>query len=306
MQTSPLLYVIYLNTSSIAVNCRQFYVFNESLTKMFKNTILFLFSLCSFTSLKANDLLIDDLKIQKTFSDFFQNTQLKDHTINKDIKKYPLDVPQNKASIAVKKDAGSIYKELLKSTVIIAKKDKNQQALPLATGIILSSEGIMLTNAHVVISPANRKIVVMDYKMNIHTVDNVFWYDIDNDLALVKLNGNNFESAKLSSSTSTGSKIYHLGHPANNFYTFTYGTITRNFVAKKKAKVMERITISADYAKGSSGAPIINEYGEVCAIASSTSSIYHSRDTYGKGNNLQMVLKTSIPIRILFNALKRP
>ena len=56
------------------------------------------------------------------------------------------------------------------------------------------------------------------------------------------------------------------------------------------------IGITADFARGSSGAPVLNEAGAVVAVAQSTRSIYYD-EKEGRPENLQMVVKQCVPAR---------
>ena len=55
------------------------------------------------------------------------------------------------------------------------------------------------------------------------------------------------------------------------------------------------MAITADYAKGSSGAPVLNSKGEVVGMVSATNSIYYNKER-GQNQNLQMVIKSCIPV----------
>jgi S1-C subfamily serine protease len=55
------------------------------------------------------------------------------------------------------------------------------------------------------------------------------------------------------------------------------------------------MAITADYAKGSSGGPVLNARGEVVGMVSSTNSIYYTREK-GQNQNLQMVIKSCVPV----------
>jgi S1-C subfamily serine protease len=67
------------------------------------------------------------------------------------------------------------------------------------------------------------------------------------------------------------------------------------------------MTVTADYAKGSSGGPVFNETGEVVGMVSSTNSIYTEsgpgQDKMTPKGQLQMVIRNCVPadaIRALF------
>ena len=54
------------------------------------------------------------------------------------------------------------------------------------------------------------------------------------------------------------------------------------------------MTITADFAKGSSGAPVFDDRGNVAAMVASTSSVYYTQ-TKDTQKNLQMVFKQCVP-----------
>ena len=56
------------------------------------------------------------------------------------------------------------------------------------------------------------------------------------------------------------------------------------------------MSITADYAKGSSGGPVLNPAGEVVGMVSSTQSIYYESDNGQPKGPLQMVVKNCVPV----------
>ena len=61
--------------------------------------------------------------------------------------------------------------------------------------------------------------------------------------------------------------------------------------------------ITAAYGKGSSGAPVLNEYGAAVGIVSRTSSLYYTVEK-GVQKNLQMVFRTCVPVANVLKALE--
>ena len=69
------------------------------------------------------------------------------------------------------------------------------------------------------------------------------------------------------------------------------------------AKGRRMIAITADFAKGSSGAPVFNEYGAVVASVNNTQSTYYSVKN-GVKDNLQMVFKNTVSMEHLRELIK--
>ena len=93
-----------------------------------------------------------------------------------------------------------------------------------------------------------------------------------------------------------GSDIWVISHPDRRLYMMTKGMVSRyNMLIDKFQNPKRRMTITADYAKGSSGAPVFNRKGQVVGVVSSTNSVYYNTAN-GKKENLQMVVKNCIPV----------
>ena len=54
------------------------------------------------------------------------------------------------------------------------------------------------------------------------------------------------------------------------------------------------MAVTADFARGSSGAPVFNEFGNVVGMVTRTHSIYYNNEG-GPDDKLQMVVKYCIP-----------
>ena len=72
------------------------------------------------------------------------------------------------------------------------------------------------------------------------------------------------------------------------------GIISRYQKTKRANKIVPMMTITADFAQGSSGAPILDDRGRVVGLVTSTSSVYYPAKN-GKKEQLQMVFKQCVP-----------
>jgi hypothetical protein len=68
-----------------------------------------------------------------------------------------------------------------------------------------------------------------------------------------------------------GSWVGLLGHPGDNFYVYTCGHVTRYSTNKNDDGKRERwMGVTAEYAGGSSGSPVLDKYGSVVGMAALT------------------------------------
>jgi S1-C subfamily serine protease len=76
---------------------------------------------------------------------------------------------------------------------------------------------------------------------------------------------------------------------------------------KQEVKSIETLMIDADYAKGSSGAPVCDLHGAVVGIVSSTANIYYRDEPNApRSGDLQMVLKQCVPVEKVLELLSKP
>lgn len=157
------------------------------------------------------------------------------------------------------------------STIFLA---DGAEELGLGTGIMISEKGYLLTNAHVAGEKYSSCYVTFDlgnrYKAE------VIWTDTSLDLAILKINGGQFTSAKLGDSETikVAQEVYAIGNPIGYEFqkTVTKGIIsaidrTIKFTENEQEIYMSNlIQTDATINPGNSGGPLINEQGEVIGI----------------------------------------
>jgi S1-C subfamily serine protease len=206
-----------------------------------------------------------------------------------------------------------IYARARHSVVIvgaIVKRGKGHEAHAFcATGFVVHGDGLIVTDYHVLTSFREAKALgVMTDDGRVFAVEAVPAADKHNDLVLLKVGARGLAALPVAGQAPVGAAVYCLSHPmlnaektANGFYTFTSGIVSGKFhaPAAKKAAV-DVLTITADYAVGSSGAPVLNEHGAVVAVACETLPIFHE----DAQKDVQMIWKYCRPSSSLLSLLR--
>lgn len=145
------------------------------------------------------------------------------------------------------------------------------------TGLIVRSDGLILTSRHVV--EGNRKIKVTIYtgeKYDGEIVNNVG----EGDFALIKINPEEklpIVSLGNSEEIKVGQKVLAIGNPFGFDGTFTEGIISR--IDKEKHKIQTDAAINP----GCSGGPLLNTNGEVIGINQSIYNPDNNKSNIGIG-----------------------
>jgi serine protease Do len=150
----------------------------------------------------------------------------------------------------------------------------------LGTGFIVKSDGVIVTNAHVVTGADSISVMMRDGTVYPATLRGT---DETNDLAVIKIDANNLPVAKLGNSRSlmVGEWAIAIGNPygfvlGNSEPSVTAGVISgvgRNLVGAGRgdgqALYFDMIQTDASINPGNSGGPLVNADGEVIGVNSS-------------------------------------
>lgn len=142
------------------------------------------------------------------------------------------------------------------------------------SGFILSEDGYILTNYHVVevANAQNLEIKVMLYSGEEYTAK-IVGIEPENDVALIKIDAKGLSPVVLGSLEDiyVGNPIYVIGNPLGELsWTLTDGIVSA-FDREIRADTVTTINmfqISAPINKGNSGGPVFNDRGQVIGIAS--------------------------------------
>ena len=158
-----------------------------------------------------------------------------------------------------------IYTGCKDAIVMIYQYDKSNALLGYGSGVIISSEGLVYTNYHVV-----EKATRIEIRNANEIFDSVSFIGFDpfNDAAILKLPEGNYPYINISKENDCriGSSIYALGNPQGYTKTFSYGVIS----ALRTNDGSAQIQFSAPISPGSSGGALLNTNGELIGITSNT------------------------------------
>ena len=200
--------------------------------------------------------------------------------------------------------ANEIYKRYKKSVLVVGTRYlcnscKNWH-VGTASGFVINDTGAFVTSYHVVDNRERERMILMSGDGKFYGVEEVLAADKESDFAILQMTGEDFPPGiPLSPDTQIGDKVYVLSHPDNCYYSMTDGIISRYVIPPNRPTKFPYITITADYARGSSGGPVINEFGQVVGVVSHTRSVY-----YENGENLQMVFKNVTNAKAILQAIK--
>jgi Tfp pilus assembly protein PilF len=145
------------------------------------------------------------------------------------------------------------------------------------SGFAVRSDGIIATNYHVISEAHSAKVTFyaknLDVQMELDVVG-VVWFDKEQDVALIKVDGSDIPTVKLSNSESMlpGEDIYVISNPLGYTMSITKGLFNARRIGRDDIRWMQ---IDANISPGSSGGPVFNSKGEVIAIIKGT----HTSDT---------------------------
>ena len=143
--------------------------------------------------------------------------------------------------------------------------DDEPQQRGLGSGFIVSSDGIVLTNAHVV-DGADEVIVTLTDKREFKA--KIIGIDTRTDVAVVKIEGSGFPSVKIGDVTKLrpGEWVMAIGSPFGLDNTVTAGIVSAK--QRETGDFLQLIQTDVAINPGNSGGPLLNLRGEVIGINS--------------------------------------
>lgn len=160
-----------------------------------------------------------------------------------------------------------VYQQVNPATVLVL-TDLGEKA-SVGTGVILTADGYIVTNAHVIAGGQNALVAL--YNGDRYEAELVGFSSTE-DLALLKaVNASGLPTAPLGDSEEcqVGDTVYAIGNPLG---VELRGTLTQGIISAidrpvtMEGRVMTLLQTTAALNNGNSGGPLINAYGQVIGI----------------------------------------
>jgi len=172
-------------------------------------------------------------------------------------------------------DFSGIIEESVKSVVTI-RTDVSQ-----GTGFIISDDGYLVTNAHVLVGAS--EVESVNYEQEKISTDFI-GYNGELDIALLKIKGNNnYLELEDSDNIQVGEKVIAIGNPLGLQFSVSEGIVSG---VHRTSEGLEGKYIQTDAAlnPGNSGGPLINKKGKVIGI---------NNFKFGEGESLGFALESN-------------
>ena len=161
-----------------------------------------------------------------------------------------------------------IYKKCIGSVVSITASAQSGKSS--GTGIVLSADGYLITNHHVI---ENAQVIAVQTSDDRQFQASIIGSDEASDLAVLKVDATDLQPAEFGDSgkLAVGDRVVAIGDPlgAQLRGTMTSGIVSAiNRDLTVNDRVMSLIQTDASINNGNSGGALINEYGQVVGITS--------------------------------------
>jgi S1-C subfamily serine protease len=200
----------------------------------------------------------------------------------------------------VKRDIPSIAQEALRCVVTIETKDVLGKPLSLGSGFLVSSDGRVVTNYHVIQGAASAAVRFADGAS--YSVDGLLASNSDKDLVLLKIRttSNEFRFLSLGDSdrVEIGEQVVAVGSPLGLEETVSPGFIS----GVREANGLKLLQTTAPISPGNSGGALINLAGEVVGVP--TLSLTSIRQKATVSQNLNFAVPSNY-VRELLNTARK-
>jgi len=182
--------------------------------------------------------------------------------------------------------AGEVSDKCSPAVFHIDTYDADGNAIASGGGFFLTSAGLAVTSCRVIKDAMSAGVVTSDGR--VYRVLGVYDYSMDNDLALLQVNGSGFPYLSVgdSSAVKAGWTVYAIDSPAAMTNTFSEGLVYSTSQAVGGAPCIQT---TAPASPGSGGGALIDAYGNAVGVTSAAPD-------GGQGMNLAIPINLASPL----------
>ncbi len=188
--------------------------------------------------------------------------------------------------------AQRLAREARDSVVLVTVNGRDAQQMQLGAGFIVSAEGLIATNAHVIGEGRPIQVKLADERS--FSVTAVHAWDRRLDLAVLKIDAQNLKPLSLADSAQVeqGEAVVALGNPHGLRYSVVSGVVSgvREFDEQK----MLQLAIPVE--PGNSGGPVLDQEGRVVGVVTRKSAITNNLAFAVESNTLHALLDKPNPV----------
>ena len=178
-------------------------------------------------------------------------------------------------------------------------KSKKDEFSVAAGAFVISESGAIVTCLHVASEKGTRGLTALTRDGRVFAVREALAADPANDLVILQLDlpaGTTLPALPLAAEAAPiAAPIGVMSHPEEHFWMWTAGVVSRQTMIHDQSGEHHFTTITAEFAKGSSGCPVLDERGNAIGVVNNTESIYYEDDGKRKQFDLQMVVRNVTP-----------
>ena len=165
---------------------------------------------------------------------------------------------------------------------------------------------VVATANHVIEPPATLKegsLIVANADNEIFATTAILGADAKADVALIRVTAGGLKPLPLRADVELGEPAYCFSDPLKHRGYFSAGIVNRLYsLDSTEGAASQRLNVSTDWAQGSSGSAVLDEYGNVIGHVARIQT-FNSNPAPSNGTTL--VLHEAIPAKTVLNLIKR-
>ena len=171
--------------------------------------------------------------------------------------------PQQPRAVAIPEMSAETIFSRFAGRILFLTCDESADESSLASGVLVSADGFIVTNAHVVEGCRNMAATLIRGKSRQSYVPVLKYYNEQDDVAVIKIAGHGFDFFGLPTHPAQiGERVYAIGNPRGLEQTISEGIISGN----REFDGTSWVQHSAPISPGSSGGALISSRGELIGI----------------------------------------